>query len=69
MGANSAGVDCFTTVGSRCRSPRLSDTTEVSGVFAGPLSGVAPESVWVGREMAVHHGRSRRSAHDKGPAV
>lgn len=45
MGADSAGVDCFSTLGSRCRSPRLSDTTEVSGVFAGPLSGVAPKGI------------------------
>ena len=43
MDADSAEVDRFTNTGSRCSSPRLSDTTAASG--AGPMSGVTPESV------------------------
>ena len=67
MSADSAEADCFTTMGSHWGSPRLSDTATASG--AGPKSGVTPERVLVGREMAVHHGRSRRSAHEEGPAA
>ena len=40
MGADSAEVDRFTNMGSRCSSPRLSDTTAASG--AGPMSSVTP---------------------------
>ena len=43
MGADSAEVDCFTPMGSRCSSPQLSDTTAASG--AGPMSGVTPEGI------------------------
>lgn len=65
MGADSAEADCFTTLGSRLGSPRLSDTTAVSG--AEPMFGVTPKSVWARREMAARRGELRRRAHEKSP--
>ena len=35
---------------------------------AGPMSGVAPESVSMGRDMTARRGRPGRNAHEKGPA-